>query len=171
MTWGVMTSGLPASAGHGFAGCMGLRAADSHGFMSFYPHRAERDCSHASCSLKLAGVGEDKSGFHSSQGPSLGLPKRKCWGRANKAPHLVRTIISYKSSLEQPSLITQPTSIHAVMVSLMHHRSITSHTEAAERLYSICRALLRTYLRNLFRSPCFMYSKTMMSGSPSPQTP
>lgn len=27
------------------------------------------------------------------------------------------------------------------------------------------------YLRNLLRSPCFMYSNTMMSGSPSTQTP
>lgn len=27
------------------------------------------------------------------------------------------------------------------------------------------------HLRNLLRSPCFMYSKTMMSGSPSTQTP
>lgn len=27
------------------------------------------------------------------------------------------------------------------------------------------------YLRNLLRSPCFIYSNTMMSGSPSTQTP
>lgn len=171
MTWRVMASGLPASAGHGFAGYMGLGAADSHGSLSFHPPRAERDCSHTSCSFKLAGVGEEKSGFHSSQGLSLGLPKRNYWVRATKAPNLVRTIISYKLSLEQPDLITQPTSIHAVMVPLVRHRSITSHTEAAGWLYSISRALLRTYLRNLFRSPCFMYSKTMMSGSPSPHTP
>lgn len=107
----------------------------------------------------------------SSQGLSLGLPKRNYWVRANKAPNLVRTIISYKLSLEQPDLITQPTSIHTVTVPLVRHRSITSHTEAAGWLCSISRALLRTYLRNLFRSPCFMYSKTMMSGSPSPHTP
>lgn len=55
VTWGTMASGLPASAGHGFARCMGLWAADSHGFMSFYLYR---DCSHTSCSFKSAGVGE-----------------------------------------------------------------------------------------------------------------
>lgn len=170
MTWGVMASGLPASSGHVFAGWMGLRDADSHGFAS-YPRRAEKDYSHSSCSFKLAGVGEDKSGFHSSQGPPLGLPKRKCWGRVNKAPHLVRTIISYKLSLEQPALITQTTSTHMAVVSLVHDRFITSPTEAAEQLYSISCALLRTYLRNLFRSPCFIYSKTMIRGSPSPHTP
>lgn len=37
MTWGVMASGLPAPTGHGFAGWIGLRAADSHSFMPFFP--------------------------------------------------------------------------------------------------------------------------------------
>lgn len=171
MTWGPMGSGLLASVGHGFAGWMGLGAADSHGFTSFYPRSAERDCSHASSSFRLAGVGEEKPGFHSSHRPPLGLRKRKCWGRANKVLNLVRTTTSYKLSLEQSSLITQPTRIHMAAVSPVHHRSITSHTEAAEQLYIISCALLHTYLRNLFRSPCFMYSKTMMSGSPSPHTP
>lgn len=36
------------------------------GFMSFHPHRAEKDHSHASCSFKLAEVGEGNAGFHSS---------------------------------------------------------------------------------------------------------
>lgn len=137
MTWGVMARGLPASAEHDFAGWMGLGAADSHGFTPFYPCWAERDCSHPSCSFNLAGAGEEKFGFHSSQGPPLGLPKRKYWGRANKVPNLVRTIISYKLSLEQLVLITQPTSIRMAAVSLAHHRSITSPTKAVEHLYGI----------------------------------
>lgn len=90
---------------------------------------------------------------------------------ANKLPNLVRTIITYKLFLEQLVLVTQPTSIHMAVVSLMHLRSITSHTKAVEQLDSISRTLFCTYLKNLFRSPCFMYSKTMMSGSPSPHTP
>lgn len=55
-----MASGLPASAGHVFAGWMGLGAAGSRGSMP-YPLRAERDCSHASCSFKITGGGEKTS--------------------------------------------------------------------------------------------------------------
>lgn len=66
MTAGVMARGLPAAAGRGFGGCTGLGAADSCAFMSFHPHRAERDHSHASCSFNLAEVGEENPGFHSS---------------------------------------------------------------------------------------------------------
>lgn len=63
---GVMASGLPASAEHGFAGHAGLGAADICGFMSFHPHRAKKDHRHASCSFKLAEVGEGNADFHSS---------------------------------------------------------------------------------------------------------
>lgn len=80
-------------------------------------HRAERDCSPTFCTSSLAGVGEEPSGFNSSPGgQALGLPKRKCWGRAIKAPDPVRTSISF----EPPAPITQPTNTQMTAMSLEH---------------------------------------------------
>lgn len=62
-----MTSGLPSSVGHGFAGCSGLGAvASCPSDMGTCQTGDRKDHSHAPCSFKLAEVGEENPDFHIS---------------------------------------------------------------------------------------------------------